>query len=108
MRRFLLSAIVLITTSIPGGAWGQPSVSSEITPKGKLRVAMNAGNPVLAQRTGDGKIIGGVAVEVGKFIAEKLGVPIELVPYANANAYTQSVGKGEWDIGFGTPTPLVA
>ena len=59
-------------------------------------------------RTPDGKIIGGVALEVGKFIAEKLGVPFELVPYADANAYTQSFGKGEWDIGIGAPTPLVA
>ena len=69
---------------------------------------MNAETPVLVMRTPDGKIIGGVALEVGKFIAEKLGVPFELVPYANANAYTQSFGKGEWDIGIGPQTPLVA
>ncbi len=108
MRRILLSAIVLIATSIPGDALGQPAINSEIAPQGKLRVAMNAQTPVLLTRTPDGKIIGGVAVDVGKFIAEKLGVSFDLVAYANADAYTQSFGKGEWDVGFGTRTPLVA
>jgi polar amino acid transport system substrate-binding protein len=108
MRRIFLLALVLIATSIPGSPWAQSTVGSEIAPTGKLRVAMNGGNPVLARRTPDKKIVGGVAVDVGKYIADKLGVPFELVPYSNANAYTQSFGKGEWDIGFGAPTPLVA
>ena len=101
MRRILLLAIVLIAISIPGGVSAQPAISSELAPLGKLRVAMNAETPVLLQRTPDGKITGGVALEVGKFIAEKLGVPFELVPYAGAVAYQQSFGKGDWDIGFG-------
>lgn len=108
MRRILLSAILLIATSMPGGALGQPAISAEIAPLGKLRVATNGGNPVLVTRTHDGKIRGGVAVDVGKYIAEKLGVSFELVPYANADAYTQSFGKGEWDVSFGPPTPVVA
>ena len=108
MRRILLLAIVLIAISIPGGVSAQPAISSELAPLGKLRVAMNAQTPVLLRRTSDGKITGGVALEVGKFIAEKLGVPFELVPYAGADAYMQSFGKGEWDIGFGPKTPLTA
>jgi polar amino acid transport system substrate-binding protein len=108
MRRILLLAILLMATSIPEGAFGQTAISSEIAPAGKLRVATNATTPVQLKRTPDGKIIGGVAVEVGKFIAEKLGLPFELVPYPDSNTYTQSFGKGEWDIGFGARTPLVA
>jgi polar amino acid transport system substrate-binding protein len=53
-------------------------------------------------------MVGGVALDVGKFIAEKLGVPFELVPYSNANTFTQSFGKGEWDIGIGPPIALAA
>ena len=53
-------------------------------------------------------MVGGVALDVGKFIAEKLEVSFELVAYANADAYTQSFGKGEWDVAIGPPTPLVA
>jgi polar amino acid transport system substrate-binding protein len=49
-----------------------------------------------------------VALDVGKFIAERLGVSFELVPYPDSNTYTQSFGKGEWDIGIGPPIALVA
>lgn len=108
MGLILLLAMMLIATSMPGMAWGQPAIASELAPAGKLRVAMNGGNPVLLRRTADKKIEGGVAVEVGRYIAERLGVSLELLPYTNANAYTQSFGKDEWDVGFGAPTPLVA
>lgn len=111
MQRILLLAIVLIavliTTPLPANSWAQPAINSEIAPSGKLRVAMNANSAVLLKRTPDGKATGGVGFEVGKFISEKLGVPFEMVPYRDANTYTQSFGKGEWDIGFGTQTPLV-
>ena len=108
MRRILLLAILLIAISIPKGALGQAVISSEIAPLGKLRVATNGDNPLLVMRTPDGKMVGGVALDVGKFIAAKLGVSFEAVAYANADAYTQSFGKGEWDIAIGPPTPLVA
>jgi polar amino acid transport system substrate-binding protein len=108
MRRIILLAILLAVTSMRTDAFGQQSISSEIAPSGKLRVAMNSGTPVLLVRTSDGKVTGGVALEIGKFIAEKLGIPFELVAYPNSTAYTQSFGKGEWDIGFGARTLLVA
>jgi polar amino acid transport system substrate-binding protein len=108
MRKILLSAIVLTATLMTCVALAQTAISSEIAPLGKLRVAMNGGNPALLRQASDGKIIGGVALEVSKFIAEKLGVPFELVPYPNANTYTESYGKGEWDIGVGPPNKLAA
>ena len=108
MRRILLSAILLMATVLPGLSFAQPSISSEIAPTGKLRVASSAGISVLLARTSDGKITAGVVIDVGKFIAEKLGVPFELVTYSSADTYAQSFGKGEWDIGFGARTPLVA
>jgi hypothetical protein len=37
MRQFLLLASLLIATSVPGSALGQPAISSEIAPLGKLR-----------------------------------------------------------------------
>jgi polar amino acid transport system substrate-binding protein len=108
MQRILLLAIFLITTSIPQGVFGQSVIDSEIAPQGKLRLAMNAATAVLLTRTPDGKITGGVGLELGKFIAKKLGTVLELAPYPDSNTYTQSFGKGEWDIGFAVRTPLVA
>jgi len=108
MRNILLLGILLITSLVPRGALGQSAIIAEIAPTARLRVAMNAGTPVLLMRTLDGKITGGVGLEVGKFIAERLGVPFELVSYPDSSRYTQSFGKAEWDIGFGVRTPLVA
>ena len=106
MRRILLLAILLIAIAIPGGASAQPAITSEIAPLGKVRVGMNAGNPVLIKRAPDGMVIGGVAFAVGKFIAAKLEVPLELVPYSDSDTFIQSFGKGEWDVGIGPPIPL--
>jgi len=108
MQRILLLAILLIATAIPQAAFGQAAINSEIAPAGKLRVAMNSATAVLLKRTPDGKITGGVGLELGKFMAGKLGAVFELVAYHDSNTYTQTFGKGEWDIGFGARTPLVA
>src|ERR1700740_1710703 len=108
MRRTLLSVVILLATLKTQRAFTQQLVTSEIAPTGKLRVATNAATPVQLIRTPDGKIIGGVAFEVGKFIADKLGVSLEMVPYQGSLSFGQSFGKREWDIGFGTKSPLVA
>jgi len=107
MKGTFLFALLLTVTGLPQLSFAQTSLNSEIAPTGILRVAMNGGNPVLLRRASDGKMVGGVAFEVGRFVADKLGIGFELVAYANADTYTQSFGKGEWDIGFGTPAPLV-
>ena len=96
MPRILLTVILLIATSMPGGALGQPAISSEIAPLGKLRVGIQTGAPILATRARDGSI-SGVSADLGKFIAERLGISFEPVGYANEGAYAQSFGKGEWD-----------
>ena len=108
MRRTLLLGVLMIAASIPGRSLGQPAIISEIAPTGKLRVAMNAATAVLLTRTPDGKITGGVGVELGKFMAGKFGAVLELVAYPNSSTYTETFGKGEWDIGFGPKTPLTA
>jgi len=101
MRTMALPAIILFATSIPGDALGQPATSSEIAPQGKLRVALIGGNPVLVTKEPDGSISGGASVDLGKFIAEKIGVPFDPVVYADPEAYTRSFGTGEWDIAIG-------
>jgi polar amino acid transport system substrate-binding protein len=52
----------------------------------------------LVTRTADGNVRG-ISVDLGKFIAEKLGMAYEPVVYASAATWTESFGKGEWDIG---------
>ena len=96
----LVVAISTVTTA-------QTTVITEIAPTGKLRVGMNAGNATLVARAADGSV-SGLSVDLGKFIAEKLGLPFEPVVYAAAAAFTASFGKGEWDIIVTGRNPLAA
>src|SRR5215467_9341415 len=38
-------------------------------------------------------------------LAEKLGVPVRLMPYENPARYNESFGKDEWDIGLAARDP---
>ena len=78
-------------------AMAQTTADREIVPSGKLRVGINGANATLYARAADGGA-GGIAADIGKFIAEKLGVPFEPLVYSGAATYTASFGKGEWDI----------
>jgi polar amino acid transport system substrate-binding protein len=72
----------------------------ELAPTGKLRAAINFGNPVLAQRdpaTGEPR---GVTAALARELARRLGVPIEFVPYDAAGQVTAAARSGVWDIAF--------
>src|SRR4051812_35681196 len=56
---------------------------AEIAPSGKLRAAINYGNPVLARRGANGEPEG-VSVDLAREASRRLGVPVELVPVAAA------------------------
>ena len=98
-RRKLLVALGMgaLMVAISTVTAAQMNVNTEIAPTGKLRVGMNAANPTLVTRAADGSV-SGISVDLGKFIAEKLGLAYEPVVYATAAAYTESFGKGAWDI----------
>jgi polar amino acid transport system substrate-binding protein len=92
MRNLWLSvATMLFAIQIADAALAQqPAPGLEIAPAGKLRGA------VIGIR-----VLGGVGEPIGKFIADRLGLPFEPVVYPNPQAYEQSFGKGEWDIAIG-------
>ena len=79
-----------------------PPPSSELAPTGKVRVGIavaptpGAGN---VARDADGGYRG-VAVDLGRELAAKLGVPAELVPYPNSGALTDAAASGAWDVAF--------
>jgi polar amino acid transport system substrate-binding protein len=107
MHSLLLCTVFLFAVlGTPAGAQTQQPPASEIAPTGRLRVGFQIGSPILAKRAPDG-IVSGVVVDLGKFIADKLGVAFEPVVYANQEAYAQSFGKGEWDIVIGVSSSLV-
>ncbi|MCB4823186.1 transporter substrate-binding domain-containing protein [Roseicella aerolata] len=75
-----------------------PDVLSQLAPTGVLRAAINMGNFLLVTgRTPEGEP-DGVSPDMARTIAERLGVPVKLVPYARPNEIADAGGTGAWDI----------
>ena len=72
---------------------------TEFAPTGKLRVGLNMSNFLLTARDAAGTPIG-VAPDLGRELAKRLGVDVELVPYANPGLLADDADKGKWDVGF--------
>lgn len=66
---------------------------------GKLRAAINYGNPVLAQRGPDGQPQG-VSVALATELAGRMGVALEVVPFEAAGKVVDSAADDIWDVGF--------
>ncbi|MCJ2012232.1 ABC transporter substrate-binding protein [Methylobacterium sp. J-076] len=76
-----------------------PEIVRTIAPTGTLRAAINYGNPVLAQRGASGEP-GGVSVALARALGQRLGVPVELLPFDGAGRVTEAVRSGAWDVAF--------
>lgn len=73
---------------------------SQIAPTGKLRAGINLLNFLLVTGKSADGMPEGVAPDMARAIAEKLGVPLELVPYATPGELADAALDGAWDIGL--------
>ena len=82
------------TSQVPAAA------RSDLAPSGKLRAAINFGNPILATKdaaTGEAR---GVSVDLSRELARRLGVPVELVTYDAAGKVVEGLKAGAWDVAY--------
>ena len=77
-----------------------PSLRSDLTPTGTLRVGINYGNPVLATRASASGDLLGVAVDLAQELGTRTGLPIDLVGYDSAGKMVEALQAGGWDIAF--------
>lgn len=66
----------------------------------RLRVGVNLGNILLVTGTAANGDPEGVSPDMGKAIAERLGVDVELVTYKTPGEVADAGERGEWDIGL--------
>ena len=97
IKGLIPSLVVVLTIPASGAASAQAEVNAEIAPAGRLRVGMNASNTTLVTRATDGRV-SGISVDLGRFIATRLGASFEPIVYSSPATYTESFGTGEWDI----------
>jgi len=95
-----IAVLAMIAAIGPVSAQGaSPDVRKDLAPTGKLRAAINFGNGVLVQKGPNGEPRG-VSPELATALAQRLGVPIEFVPYTSAGRTFADAAQNAWDIAF--------
>ena len=70
-----------------------------LAPTGTLRASINLGNPILANRGADGRPVG-VSIDLAHGLAQRIGVPLELVVFDTAAQSVEAVTQERADFGF--------
>ena len=77
-----------------------PEVRQALAPAGKLRVGLQLGNPLNVIRDSASGEMNGVAFDLGKELARRMGVPFEPVLYPSVGALLDAGKSGAWDVAF--------
>jgi polar amino acid transport system substrate-binding protein len=85
-----------------------PHVITDLAPNGRLRAAINFGNPVLAQRDPATGAPRGVTVELAQELGRRLGVAVDFVPFDAAGKVFDALKTGAWDVAFLAIDPIRA
>ncbi len=76
------------------------TLRAAFAPHGILRASINVGNPILARRDPASGQAAGVSVDLAQALAQRLGVPAELVVFDSAGQSVEAVAAEQADIGF--------
>jgi polar amino acid transport system substrate-binding protein len=99
-RAWLVGAAAFLAAAGAQAADAPKEVVAELAPKGALRAAINYGNTVLVPGDAPSGPWRGVSPDLARALAEKLGVPIQYVPYDTAGKVTDAVTTDAWDVCF--------
>ena len=98
MRKLIAALfIAALTSGCATTPTVSPAVRAELAPTGKLRAGISFSNVLLTTLGPNGEQ-GGVAVELARELARRLGVPLEITPYPSAGALADAARKQTWDI----------
>src|SRR5260221_727637 len=95
MIRFAtMSFAALLLSSCATAPQVPPAARSELAPTGKLRVGINVQNFLLVNKERVGGEYSGIAVDLGRELGRRLGVPVELVAFETAGKLADAVKAG--------------
>ncbi len=90
----------ITTESNSGTVRMTPEIKAQLAPHGKLRAAINMSNFLLVTGRSPSGDPEGVSPSMARAIADKLGVPIQYVPFPKPGELADEAGKDIWDIGL--------
>jgi polar amino acid transport system substrate-binding protein len=107
-RRAFCAAGGLLLAGCAGTTAGlQAAAAAELGGTGKLRAAINFGNPILANRDAGGEPRG-VSVDLAREAARRLGLAIELVQFNSAGNVVDAIKARQVDMAFVAIDPVRA
>ncbi|RAI39878.1 ABC transporter substrate-binding protein [Rhodoplanes roseus] len=107
MIRTIAVLLVSLALAAPAVAQGAPpEAAAALAPTGTLRVAINYGNPVLAQKDPGSGEPRGVSPDLARELARRLGVPATFVVFDAAGKVFEAVKRGEIDLVFLAVDPV--
>ena len=80
-------------------------IIAALAPTGRLRAAINVGNPILARLRADGTPAG-VSIDLAQRLAAQLGVPLDLQVFDAAAKSVDAVTNDQADFGFFAVDPV--
>jgi polar amino acid transport system substrate-binding protein len=108
MIRLAVAFALLLLGGCAAAPMPPADVVSDLAPTGKVRAAINFGNPILATKdaaTGEPR---GVSVDLARELAKRLRVPVELVTYDAAGKVVDAQKSGAWDVAYFAIDPVRA
>ena len=84
------------------------ALALEMAPTGTLRVALNMINFLLISGKNSEGVPVGVAPDLARTIAERIGVPLQLIQYGSPGELADDADKNVWDIGLIGAEPVRA
>ncbi|MES2718655.1 MAG: ABC transporter substrate-binding protein [Pseudomonadota bacterium] len=106
-RRRLLAGAALLPLLAGGCAstTAPAAAVAELGGSGRLRAAINFGNPILASRDAGGAPRG-VSVDLAREAGQRLGLPVELVLFTSAGQVVEAVKRRDVDLAFVAIDPV--
>lgn len=97
MLGFLFGGCASTQRTAPATTAPTPEARQAVAPTGQLRVAFLSGPLYAAKEPTTGELKG-VAVDLGRELAHRVGVPFQPVLYPNPGAILAGAKSGEWDV----------
>ena len=99
-RSALLAGLALCANTAKAQA------AAELAPTGTLRAVINLGNPILARLDAASGAPVGVSVDLARALAERLQLPLQLLPVSSAGRSVELVTQEQADVGFFAIDPV--
>ena len=105
--QWLMTAILGLLLTGCAGINTAPTTEARqaLAPTGKLRVGLQLGNPLNVIRDSASGEMKGVGFDLGQALAQRMGVPFELVLSPSVGALLDGAKSGAWDVTFMAVNP---